>query len=62
MSENNSNTGGETFTLKVAGVVLPTEEKDKIEKAAGDMAAKLESIDHLDPLDAEPAVVFSPTP
>ena len=60
MSTQNNQDSSDRFTLKVAGLFVAGEQKTSLEKAAGDMADKVDVARHLDPLDAEPAIVFDP--
>ena len=56
-SDQNQNSS-ERFTLRVAGLILPDEQKTALEKAADDLADRVDAAGCLDPLDAEPAVLF----
>lgn len=51
---------GPAYALTIAKLDLPEEEKARLEKAANDMARKVDLIGHLDPLDVEPAIIFDP--
>jgi hypothetical protein len=44
----------------VAGLCIPEEKKETLEKAADELANKVDAAGHLDPLDAEPATRFDP--
>ena len=56
-SDQNQNSS-ERFTLRVAGLIVPDEQKTALEKAADDLADRVDAAGYLDPLDAEPAVLF----
>ena len=58
-TQNNQNSS-DRFTLKIAGLFAADEQKASLEKAADNLADQVDAARHLDPLDAEPAVVFNP--
>lgn len=60
MSELPVDTTESVYALNIAGLILPSDEKAQVEKAANDMARKVDAMAHLDPLDVEPAVIFNP--
>ncbi len=60
MSTQNNQDSSDRFSLKIAGLFAADEQKSSIEKAADDLAGKVDAARHLDPLDAEPAIVFDP--
>ena len=60
MSTQNNQDSSDRFTLKIAGLFVADEQKPSLEKAADDMADKVDAARHLDPLDSEPAIVFDP--
>ena len=49
------------FTLRIAGLSVPDEQKAELEKAADDAADKVDAENYLDPLDAQPAILFDPS-
>lgn len=48
------------FTLQIAGLSMPEDQKPALEKTADELAEKVDAERHLDPLDAEPAIIFDP--
>ena len=60
MSTQNNPDSSDRFTLKIAGLYAADEQKSSLEKAADDLADKVDAARPLDPLDAQPAVVFDP--
>lgn len=60
MPTQNNQDSSDRFTLKIAGLFVADEQKASLEKAADDLADKVDATRHLDPLDAEPAIVFDP--
>ena len=60
MPELPIDTADSVYALNIAELILPSDEKAQAEKAANAMAGKVDAIGHLDPLDAEPAVIFDP--
>ena len=60
MPTQNNQDSSDRFTLKIAGLFVADEQKASLEKAADDMADKVDAARHLDPLDAGPAIVFDP--
>lgn len=60
MSTQNNQESSDRFSLKIAGLFAADEQKISFEKAADDLAEKVDAARHLDPLDAEPAIVFDP--
>ncbi len=60
MSTQNNQDSSDRFTLKIAGLFVSVLQKTSLEKTADDMADKVDATRHLDPLDAEPAIVFDP--
>ena len=60
MPTQNNQDSSDRFTLKIAGHFVAHEQKTPLEKAADDLADKVDAARHLDPLDAEPAIVFDP--
>jgi len=60
MSELPIDTNSPMYALHIAALVLSSDEKARMEKAANDMARKVDAIGPLDPLDVEPAVIFDP--
>ncbi|MBC8246439.1 MAG: hypothetical protein H8E81_02525 [Deltaproteobacteria bacterium] len=60
MSTQNNQDSSDRFALKIAGLTATDEQKPSLEKAADDLADKVDDARHLDPLDAEPAIIFDP--
>ena len=60
MSIQNNQESSDRFSLKIPGLFAADEQKISLEKAADDLAEKVDAARHLDPLDAEPAIVFDP--
>ena len=60
MSSEKNQQPYQSFTLRIVGLVIPEEEKIKLEKAADDLASKVDAAGCLDPLDEGPATVFDP--
>jgi hypothetical protein len=60
MSTHHGKHSSDRYSLKIAGHVVPDEQKSSLEKAADDLAEKVDAARHLDPLDAGPAIVFDP--
>jgi hypothetical protein len=60
MPTQNNQDSSDRFILKIAGHSVSHEQKNSLEKAADDLADKVDAARHLDPLDAEPAIVFDP--
>ena len=48
------------FSLKIAGLFVAGEQKASLQKAADALADQVDAARHLDPLDAEPAIIFDP--
>ena len=60
MSNHNDQNSSDRFSLKIAELFVTDEQKSSLEKAADNLAEKVDAARHLDPLDAGPAVVFDP--
>lgn len=60
MSNHNNQDSSDRFSLKITGHFAADDQKVSLEKAADDLAEKVDAARHLDPLDAEPAIVFYP--
>ena len=60
MPTQNNQESSDRFALKVAELFATDEQKASLEKAVDDLAGKVDAAHHLDPLDAEPAIVFNP--
>ena len=60
MPTQNDQNSSDRFSLKIAGHFVTDDQKESLEKAADDLAEKVDAGRHLDPLDAGPAVVFDP--
>lgn len=60
MPTRDNQDSSDRFALKIAGFFAADEQRISLEKAADDLAEKVDAARHLDPLDAEPAIVFDP--
>jgi hypothetical protein len=60
MSNHSNQNPSDRFSLKIAEHFVTDDQKSMLEKAADDLAEKVDAARHLDPLDAGPAIVFDP--
>ena len=60
MSDQNLKDSSDRFELKIAGLFANDDQRISLEKAANDLADKVDAGRHLDPLDAEPSIIFDP--
>ena len=60
MSTQNNQDSSDRFTLQIAGLSVPEDQKPALEKSADELAEKVDAERLLDPLDAEPAIIFNP--
>ena len=60
MPTQNNPHSSQRVTLRISGLSVPNEQKAALEKAADELSDKVDAESYLDPLDAEPAIIFDP--